>query len=578
MVDESGAIFAVQNGEIYNLPQLREELLGRGHRLMTRNDTEILPHMYQDRGPELFSRLRGMFAIAIWDSRTSTLVLARDRFGKKPLVYATLPGGGIVFASEIQALLAHPLVGRDIDDEAIDEYLTLGYITAPRTAFRSIRKLPPAHVLTWCDGRLDVRAYWQLAFAPKSKLTFEDAAQELRERIDEAVRIRLMSDVPLGAFLSGGLDSSTVVAFMAKHSPRPVKTYSIGFAEDAFDELAYARTVAQTFGTEHHEFVVDAAETSVLPMLVRHLGEPMADSSIVPTYHVARITRSEVTVALNGDGGDELFGGYDRYKAAVISGAIDRVPALARRAMSRAFEAVPLTSALPRAVHRTRRFLVSAGLDAETRHLRWTGLFVGPLRDLIVGDRLRHRSSAGRGRLAEAAAATGASSAAELYMASDIVSYLPFDLLVKVDIASMATSLEARSPFLDHELAEFVARLPAEHKLKPRQSKILLRHAMRGILPERILARGKMGFTAPVGSWLRGPLRDRFAEITNSSRAAELGLVNAEGVRRLFQEHTSGVADRTPLLWCLLVLEMWLREVVEVPNARPRAVPALTLS
>ncbi len=578
MADESGDIVAVQNGELYNFPLLRDELLARGHRLVTRNDTEVLPHLYEECGSDLVVRLRGMFAIAVWDRRTSTLLLARDRFGKKPVVYAQLPDGGIAFASEIQALLAHPQVGREIDDDAIDEYLTLGYITAPRTAFLAIRKLPPGHVLRWHDGRVDVSRYWRLAFEPKTRLSFDEAAEELRDRIDEAVRIRLMSDVPLGAFLSGGLDSSTVVAFMAKHSERPVKTYSIGFADAAFDELSYAREVARAFSTEHHEFVVDPSATDVLPMLVRHLGEPMADSSIVPTYHVARITRSEVTVALNGDGGDELFAGYDRYKAAVISGALDRIPRPALHALSRAAGAVPVAAGLPRPIHRARRFLVSARLGAEERHLRWTGYFVGPLRDLILGERLRGRSSVVGDRLEEAAAVTGAATPFERYMASDVVSYLPFDLLVKVDIASMATSLEARSPLLDQELAEFVARLPARHKLSARRSKMLLRRAMRGILPERILERGKMGFTAPVGSWLRGPLREQFADVASSSVAARLGFVDGAAVQRLFEEHSSGAADRTTLLWSLLILDIWLRDVVDGAATHPTQASVVTIA
>jgi asparagine synthase (glutamine-hydrolysing) len=474
-----------------------------------------------------------------------------------------------------------PGISRELDPEAIDDYLTFGYVPSPRSAFAAIRKVPPGHTLTLRDGRVTVERYWRPAFTPKLAISFDDAVEQVRERIDDAVKVRLISDVPIGAFLSGGLDSSTVVAHMARHSERPVKTFSIGFADRSFDELHYARVVARAFGTDHHELVVDADQTDVLPMLVRHLGEPFADSSVVPTYHVARITREHVTVALNGDGGDELFAGYDRYKAAAIARlTTERVPAPLVRGLSRVAAAVPLTARLPRAVHRARRFAVALGTTPEERHLKWTGYFTGELRERVVGEQLRSldRERAYR-KLAAAAELSGAIDPAEHYRASDILTYLPDDLLVKVDIASMACSLEARSPLLDHELAELVLRLPPEYKLSPRTSKVLLRKAMRGIVPDEILDRKrKMGFSAPIAAWLRGPLRGLVTDVMAGSRVVEHGYVAPGAAARLFEEHADGRADRTPQLWNLLMLELWLRECVDVPAASVGATAPATIS
>ena len=394
MANENGSVLAVQNGEIYNFQDLRRELEQSGHVFRTRNDTEILPHAYEEWGPDLVRRLHGMFAIAIWDAPRRTLLLARDRFGKKPLMYSA--GNGVFcFASEINALSAHPSVARDVDPVAIDQYLTFGYVPAPRTGFAAIRKLPPAHILIVRDGVVEApERYWHLTFTPKEQISLDDATAEVRRLIDESVRRRLISDVPIGAFLSGGLDSSTVVAYMARHSERPVKTFSIGFADSKYDELEYARVVARAFGTDHHELVVDADNIDVLPMLVRHLGEPFADSSIVPSFHVARITRAEVTVALNGDGGDELFAGYDRYKAAALAHQVNaRLPASVVRGLSVVARAIPRSPRLPRQLAQARRFLDAMGLAPEAQFLRWTGCFTGPLHELIAGGSDRRQVS-----------------------------------------------------------------------------------------------------------------------------------------------------------------------------------------
>ena len=567
MENEDGSVIAIQNGEIYNFASLRDELAAKGHRFRTRNDTEVLPHAWEEWQEDMVRRLHGMFAIAIWDSRRGVLLLARDRFGKKPLMYARA-NGAFIFGSEIQALLAHGAIERDIDPQAMDEYLSLGYVPAPLTGLSRIRKLPAAHFLLLAgSGEPDIRRYWGIRYAPKLRISDADAQAEVRRLIDIAVQRRLISDVSLGAFLSGGLDSSTIVAYMAKHSSRPVQTFSVGFTDKYFDESRYARIVARAFGTDHHELVVDAGDVAVLPMLARHLGEPFADSSIVPTYHVARVTRPHVTVALTGDGGDELFAGYGRYRAAAIA---DALPGPVRRSLALLAKSLPSGPGAPRSIPRARRFLTGLSLDAEARHSQWTGYFTGPLREVIAGERLvGTRALTADDQLERAAQLTGATNASERYMASDLLWYLPDDLLVKMDIATMACSLEARAPLLDHELHEFVARLPVGSKLSWSGSKVLLRRAMKGILPDEIIRpRRKMGFTAPVGAWLRGPLRAMSHDLLGSSMAVSRGYVSANGVRDLLREHTSGRADRTMQVWALLMLELWFREVVTPATAR----------
>ena len=555
MTDESGRVIAVQNGEIYNFRELRDELTRLGHRFATGSDTEVLPHGWEEWGEALVPKLRGMFALAIWDGRSGTLLLARDRFGKKPIVYARTQRA-FIFASEIQGLLVHPLVSREVDDVALDEYLSLGHIRAPRSGFRAIRKVPPAHTLVFRDGALRLHRYWTPTYAPKVVMSADEAAAELRDHIATAVRARLISDVPLGAFLSGGLDSSTVVSFMAREMPR-VKTFSIGFADRRLDELPFARVVARAFDTDHHELVVEAVDADELPMLVRHLGEPFADSSIIPTYQVARLTREQVTVALTGDGGDELFGGYDRYRAALVADLLDRLPATAgiRRV------AASLPAGKPR-LRSLRRLLLGVGLGADRRYLRWVGYFPRDGGAPIRGPRTAAVGAEGLAPLSDAAALTGASDPAELHMAADLAFGLPADMLVKMDIATMASSLEARSPLLDYQLAEFVMRLPARDKVSPFGSKRLLRHAMRDILPPEVLRRRKMGFTAPVGEWLRGPMNARFRDLVLATDALAREHVDQRVARRLLDEHAAGRADHTRQLWSLLMLELWFRECV----------------
>lgn len=568
MSNEDGTVIAVQNGEIYNYRSLREDLSRRGHRFRTDNDTEVLPHLYEEHGADFPRHLRGMFAIALWDARESRLILTRDRLGKKPLLYADTPDG-LAFASEIQALLTLP-IDRSVDDEAIRDFLDVGYVRAPRSAFGAIRKVRPGHTLVYADGRVEEGSYWRLSFSPKDQIGEEDAVAGLRARLSEAVRIRLISDVPLGAFLSGGLDSSTIVALMASESADPVRTFSVGFRDEDFSELRYARLVAERFATDHHELIVEPDAAGVLPMLVRHVGEPFADPSLLPTYYVAKAARAQVTVALNGDGGDELFAGYDRYRAALLAGRLDGIPSAIRAAFATAARRLPEPKWMPVA-RRARRVAMTLGMSKQRRYQRWTGFFADNPR--IRGERIKElpRSSA----MEEAIAAAGPTDSLEEMLAIDLGNYLPGNLLVKADIASMAASVESRSPFLDHEVVEFMAHLPSAMKLRGGRSKYLLRRLMRGVLPDEILERGKMGFGAPIGRWLRGPLRGLVDDTLAS--APDRGYVDPFEARRVVTRHFAAPDENGLLVWSLVMLELWFRYVEELPAPVVPSRPPVSL-
>ena len=560
--NEDGTICVLQNGEIYNFVDLRAELIGRGHTFTTQSDTEAIVHAYEEFGAECVEHLWGMFALAIWDRARRRLLLARDRLGEKPLVYHHAPNGGLAFASELQALLSHPEVPREVDPGAIDDYLTYLYVPAPRTAYRGVAKLAPGHRLVWEAGRVDVQPYWQPRFAAKRHISEADALEQFGTLFRDSVRRRLISDVPLGAFLSGGMDSSSVVAEMAALSDRPVKTFSIGFGERDFDELRYARQVAQRFGTEHHELVVEPHALDVVPRLVEHYGEPYADASAVPTYYVAQLTRQHVTVALDGDGGDELLAGYERHWAARMAARYDRVPRLVRHGLIRPL--VPLVPEPRRRrafIRRAKRFMTADHLPVDERYLRWVGAFDANEKRALYADAFGATvasNDAGRWLRAVLASEAGLD-AVDAVQRADTLMYLPDDLLAKVDIASMANSLEARPPFLDHRLVEFCASLPSSYKLRGRTSKWLLRETMRHRLPPDILGRPKMGFGVPVGTWLRGELRPMLFDTLLSANARSRDYFRPAAVSALVDEHLSGRADRSAHLWALLMLELWLR-------------------
>lgn len=568
--NEDGTLWAVCNGEIYNYVELREKLIQKGHRFRTQSDTEVIVHQYEEQGPDCVLAFRGMFALALWDAKLRRLLLARDRFGKKPLWMARLPDR-LLFASEMQGLLANPAVDRSLDPGALDEYLTCGYVRSPRSILRSVTKLPPAHRATWTEKEgLKTERYWRLSYQPKAQIPLPEATERFRELFREAVRIRLRSDVPVGAFLSGGLDSSSVVSVMAELSSRPVRTFSIGFTDSDYDEMKYARQVAERFGTEHQEFIVRPEAASILPELVRNYGEPYADSSCIPTYYVSRETRRHVTVALNGDGGDELLGGYARYIGAGHASWTEGLPP----ALLRGFAAVVGRLAQRKSdrpthnpLKRLDRFLDSAVRtpDRRRRYLRWTGIFSPEELDGLYSRPFRARLPERRAwdGLLELPEWSLSDSAAEQCMAVDTATYLPEDLLVKADIASMTHALEIRSPLLDHLLAEFVATLPASYKLRGRATKVLLREAMKPVLPPEILTRSKMGFGIPLGRWLRNELNGWMKELLLTEPFLRRGLFEPASVRRLVQEHESGRGDHRFRLWALIMLELWHREFLD---------------
>src|SRR5437588_2478508 len=555
----------VYNGEIYNYRELRKQLEKLGHQFYTDSDTEAIVHAYDEYGTNCPKYLRGMFAFAIWDERTNSLFLARDRVGKKPLQYAQV-GDQLIFASEFGALLVHPDVSRDVDHEALHHYLSFMCVPAPLTAYRAVRKLEPGHWLLWRNGEIKTERYWQLDFSHKIEITEEEAGEQVVTLLRDAVRVRLMSEVPLGAFLSGGIDSSAIVALMAQESSEPVKTFSIGFDEQDFSELHHARRVAERVGAEHHEFIVRPDALEVLPTLVEHYGEPYADSSAIPTYYVSRETRRHVTVALNGDGGDECFAGYERYAAMRLSETYRRLPGVLReQVIRRAVALLPASELRPGRVRRLKRFIRAASLPPVERYLNWVSTFDPRAKSELYTDEFRRETEGADVRrwLAPWFARANGAGVVDASLLTDTMTYLPNDLLVKVDIASMAVSLEARSPFLDHHVIEFAASLPERMKLRGLTTKYILKKTLKRLLPAENLSRGKMGFGVPIGHWLRGPLQGFLREQLLSDASARRGLLRADVVRRLVELHTEGKRDYTNQLWTLLMLELWFQRFID---------------
>jgi asparagine synthase (glutamine-hydrolysing) len=567
IANEDETIWAVLNGEIYNFQELRDELRSRGHRFRTRSDTEVLVHLYEDRGADFAAALDGMFAFAIWDSRNEELVLGRDRFGKKPLVYADR-GRRIHFASELQALTVDPDLDTRLDLDALDYYLTHMAVPAPLTIYRGVRKLPPAHIMRWNRHGTTLQRYWSLAYTPKLALSEAEACERTRDLLRAAVRKRLLSEVPLGAFLSGGVDSSGVVALMAGLMNQPVKTFSIGFEEERYNELPHARRVAELYGCDHHEFVVKPNAIDVLPLLARHYGEPYADSSALPSYYLAKLTRQHVTVALNGDGGDEAFAGYGWHRANRMAERWQQVPAPVRRATLLAARALVPSSGDRRSLPaRARRFLQGVDDSRANRYRAWAGVFNDEQKHAILVPGLRRPSHGG---IVDALfAQAGGLDAVDAMLSVDTAFYLPTDLLAKMDIASMASSLEARSPLLDHSLVEFVARLPSNLKIHRGTSKYLLKRALSGLVPPENLRRAKRGFAVPIADWIRGDMREFVNDHLLGRRFAERGPFAAAAVRSMLDLHQKKVADYAHHIWILLMFEVWSRECVDARRASP---------
>ena len=567
IANEDRTAWIVFNGEVYNFAELRAELAPRGHRFQTKTDTEALLHAYEEHGPACLDRFRGMFGLAIWDERRERLLLARDQTGIKPIFY-TQVGDRLVFASEIKALLQYPGVKRELDPESLFHFLTYLYVPPPATMFAGIRQLPPGHRLVWERGVIDVAEYWRGPAAwvdPAAEAPPTDPA-DLWDVLRESVEAHLMSDVPLGAFLSGGIDSSAIVALMAEAMDRPVRTFSIGFrGAGMYDESPYARAMADHVRADHTEFHVDSSAVHDVPRILRHLDEPMADASVIPNYHVARLAREHVTVVLTGIGGDELFGGYRRYFGDDLARRWERIPAALRRdVLLPAVRALPSGGATPfqNRVRLVEKFLAPLDSPPEQRYLAWNSHFNDALkRELFCRDlngqrpsyelflplfaRAKHRPFADRA------------------MYVDLKTYLPGDPLMLADRLTMAHSLEARVPFLDVKVMDYAARLPVATKLRGQGTKLALREAVRGRIPEALIHRPKQGFGTPIDLWLKHELAGLPDALLSTEVVSARGLFHPAGVRRLVEQQRGGRRDVSQHLWALLMLELWQRAYLD---------------
>ncbi len=559
MASESGKIQAVCNGEIYNFQEIRDELIGKGHAFHSRSDSEVLPHLYEEVGALLPTKLNGMFGLAVWDEPNRTLVLARDRMGEKPLFWSH-QNGIFLFGSELKALLAHPELAVSTDRAALSRYLAYEYIPAPHTIFEGVYKLEPAHALIYRNGSVEVKPYWGIPVGEENEgISEETAREELLGLLSRSVKRRLISDVPLGVFLSGGIDSSTVVAMMTRHmNPNDVKTFSISFEEKSFDESSYARRVAEHFHTDHREQACTPADLlALMPRITGLLDEPFADPSIVPTYALSLFTREHVTVALGGDGGDELFAGYPTFQAERAARWYRLLPrALRRGVIGPIGRALPVSDKNISFDFKVKKFIKGAEIDDPSiRHAVWMGAFsLEDLNELLAFD-------PGADVFADALRCENAATAASpgnrlLYVYKKL--YLAEDILAKVDWASMGASLEARAPLLDHEIVEFAARLPYRMKLKGFKMKYLLKKAVGDLLPKGIAGRGKKGFGIPVAKWMKGPLKEMTCDLLAKDKIRREGFFRPESVARLVEDHMKSRADNRQQLWSLFMFEQWL--------------------
>ena len=564
MCNEDASVWIVFNGEIYNFQEIKERLEKKGHLFKSKSDTEVILHSYEEWGVECLSHFRGMFAFAIWDSRLQQLFMARDRLGEKPLVYFR-QNGHFAFASEIKALLQVPDVERKVNDTAIHHYLTYQYVPSPDTIFEGMQKLPPAHYLLYDrDGNLKIERYWKLHFNSTHQ-TYPDL-QELNDRIrtelEESVRLRLISDVPLGAFLSGGVDSSLIVGIMAKLSGRPVKTFSIGFEEKDFDELGYAKLVSKHFSTDHHEFIVKPNAIEILPKLVWYYNEPFADASAIPTYYVAKMTKDFVKVVLTGDAGDENFAGYPRYLRSKWVALFTKIPEKLRKelmpALVRRFSSLHWKE---KTLNRLADFMELLSHDQARNYAEQIKIFNAKEKNDIYTKEMAHYVAKvdSLDFLSEKYEEIETDDLLDKLLYLDINSYLPEDLLVKMDIATMANSLEARVPFLDHKLMEVVAGIPSHFKLKGSISKFILKKTFSDFLPEAVLKRKKMGFGVPISRWIKNELRDYVYEVLLDRKTLNRGYFKKEGIERLLEEHIASRYDHSAKIWALLFLEIWFR-------------------
>lgn len=564
ITNEDKTLWLVLNGEIYNYKVLRKELEAKGHIFTSNTDTETVLHLYEEYGESFLQHLRGMFAFAFWDTREKKLLLARDRVGKKPLLYSH-KNGVFCFASEFSALLESGHIRKTIRLRSLDLYLTLGYVPAPFTIYEDVFKLLPAHYLVLKDNKVTLTPYWTLEYNNKLDISEEDAQAEIMRLLREAVSIRLYSDVPIGAFLSGGIDSSTVVALMSELSGKRVKTFSIGFEEKDYSELQYARNIAEKFETEHHELIVKPDALKILPLLVERYGEPYADSSCIPTYYISEQTKRYVTVALNGDGGDESFAGYERYQAMILAEVLKKVPWPAGLIFKHLARLLPDNVDPKNRLRRIKRFLEAAALPFNKRYTRWVAFFNEDLQKELYSAEFSHRLSSFNAPGPLDSWLNGHEELAILdrLLNTDVHINLPDDLLVKVDITSMANSLEGRSPFLDHKFMEFVARLPAGYKLRGLVKKYILKKSVSGLIPPENIYRRKMGFGVPLRQWFRREMKEFLTETLLSPFSLKRGYFRPEVVKGMIKEHTAGKRDYTFQLWSLLMLELWHQRFID---------------
>ncbi len=576
--NEDGSVWIVFNGEVYNYRELQPQLEALGHRFRTSSDTECIVHAYEQWGHDCVQHLRGMFAFAIWDDRHRRLFLARDRLGQKPLVYR-VASSRVTFASELKALLQVPGAPRDIDPQAVADFVTLQYVPHPKTMLSGYCKLPPAH---WAEfnattGTMTIRRYWEAPFVrPQghgpsqieslSLAAFDSPQAALRETLTEAVRLRMRSDVPFGAFLSGGVDSTIITGLMQRETTEKVQTFSIGFNVKQFDERSYAREAAAKLGTDHHEFVVDPSAVEMLPKLTQHYDEPFGDSSAIPTMYLSQLTRQHVTVALTGDGGDELFAGYDRYLAVDLASKIDRWPWPIRKML-----ASPLWQRLPAGVRQKsklrqiKRFLAALGQHPRRRYANWISIFDDARRPTLFSTEFAHTLGDydGASFIENTYALCAEENFVQRTTCVDVETYLPCDILTKVDIASMAYGLEARSPFMDHRVVELAAQMPLALKLHGRRGKRILVETFQDLLPESIQSRPKMGFGVPLDHWFRNELRELLCDTLLDPCSLQRGYFDPAAVRRLIDEHVSSQWDHSARLWLLLMFELWQQRFVD---------------
>lgn len=593
--NEDRSVIVMMNGELYNYREVRDELEKKGHRFTTKSDTEILPHLYEEYGEDLLDHVNGMYAFSLWDSKRKKLIIARDRFGEKPLYYGVFDGK-LIWASELKAILAHPAVKPELDLNALRQYVSFDYVPAPMSIFKGIKKLPAAHVLTVENGDVRTRRYWDIKWSADTPVRMSVAstrkdtnghdifaggtggaarsarapsliqkAEELKDLLSDAVRMRLVSDVPLGILLSGGIDSSTVAAFAVQHASERVKTFSIGFEEDSFDESKYARRVAKHLNTEHYEDKLSATTAGgLISEIGKWLDEPLSDGSLIPTYLLSQFVRKHVTVALGGDGGDELFAGYPMYYAHNVAAKYKAVPEFIRSGLIE-----PVVNALPVSTnnmsfdYKAKRFVRAAKYDDVTRHHSWFGSFsIGQHEQLFSKDVLAQTDADIYRGVRELVGKSDAKNVIEQMQYADINYYLAEDILTKVDRAAMSVSLETRAPFLDPRVGQFAASIPVEFKLKGKSGKVILKEAMKDLLPHDILHRPKKGFGIPIAEWLKGRLKTLMNDLLAPERLKQQGLFNVDYVQKLIREHESGKASHHKELWTLLVFQLWCENFI----------------